>query len=128
MGKAPLRRQCVALLLGIALGCVAAAAARAQANEERMITDNAPGHAGGRLAVALRSEPKTLNPALAEDEPSREVIRCLSADLIHINRLSLKTEPALAKSWTFPATASSTRWSCGAECVSPTASLSMRTT
>ena len=99
MGKAPLRRQCVALLLGIALGCVAAAAARAQANEERMITDNAPGHAGGRLAVALRSEPKTLNPALAEDEPSREVIRCLSADLIHINRLSLKTEPALAKSW-----------------------------
>ncbi|HJZ51654.1 MAG TPA: ABC transporter substrate-binding protein, partial [Candidatus Acidoferrales bacterium] len=64
-----------------------------------MITDNAPGHAGGRLAVALRSEPKTLNPALAEDEPSRDVIRCLTADMIHINRSSLKTEPALAKSW-----------------------------
>ena len=27
------------------------------------------------------------------------MIRCLSADLIHINRSSLKTEPALAKSW-----------------------------
>ena len=65
-----------------------------------MIADGATGHAGGRLVVALRSEPKTLNPVLAVDEPSRDVIRCLTADLIHINRGSLKTEPALAKSWT----------------------------
>ena len=65
-----------------------------------MIADGATGHAGGRLVVALRSEPKTLNPGLAVDEPSRDVIRCLTADLIHINRGSLKTEPALAKSWT----------------------------
>jgi peptide/nickel transport system substrate-binding protein len=64
-----------------------------------MIADGAPGQAGGRLVVALRSEPKTLNPAMAVDETSRDVIRCLSADLIHINRLSLKTEPSLAKSW-----------------------------
>jgi peptide/nickel transport system substrate-binding protein len=64
-----------------------------------MLTEGAPGHAGGRLVIALRSEPKTLNPALALDEPSRDVIRCLTADLIHINRGSLKTEPALAKSW-----------------------------
>ncbi|MGA8555676.1 MAG: hypothetical protein WB630_14785, partial [Candidatus Acidiferrales bacterium] len=65
-----------------------------------MTTDNAPGRAGGRIIVALRSEPKTLNPVLAVDDPSRDVIRCLTGDLIHINRLSLKTEPALAKSWT----------------------------
>ena len=64
-----------------------------------MIADGAPGNAGGRLVIALRSEPKTLNPALALDEPSRDVIRCMTADLIHINRGSLKTEPALAKSW-----------------------------
>jgi peptide/nickel transport system substrate-binding protein len=64
-----------------------------------MIADGGPGHAGGRLVVALRSEPKTLNPVLAVDEPSRDVIRCLTADLIHINRGSLKTEPSLAKSW-----------------------------
>jgi peptide/nickel transport system substrate-binding protein len=64
-----------------------------------MIADGAPGHTGGRLVVALRSEPKTLNPVLAVDEPSRDVIRCLTADLIHINRGSLKTEPSLAKSW-----------------------------
>ena len=109
MAKVPLRKQRVALVLGIAFACSFAPAAPGQANEgrtaasgpteERMITDNAPGHAGGRLAVALRSEPKTLNPALAEDEPSRDVIRCLTADLIHINRSSLKTGPALAKSW-----------------------------
>jgi peptide/nickel transport system substrate-binding protein len=109
MARVPLRKQCVGLALGITLACSFAPAAFAQANEgrraasgpaeERMITDNAPGHAGGRLTVALRSEPKTLNPALAEDEPSRDVIRCLTADLIHINRSSLKTEPALAKSW-----------------------------
>ena len=66
-----------------------------------MLADGAAtGHAGGRIVVALRSEPKTLNPALALDEPSRDVIRCLTADLIHINRGSLKTEPSLAKSWT----------------------------
>jgi len=65
-----------------------------------MVVEGAPGHPGGRLIVALRSEPKTLNPALAVDESSRDVIRCLTADLIHINRGSLKTEPALAKSWT----------------------------
>jgi peptide/nickel transport system substrate-binding protein len=70
-----------------------------QAGDERMIADGAPGHAGGRLVIALRSEPKTLNPALALDEPSRDVIRCMTADLIHINRGSLKTEPSLAKSW-----------------------------
>jgi len=65
-----------------------------------MIAEGAAGHAGGRLVVALRSEPKTLNPVLAVDDPSRDVIRCVTADLIHINRGSLKTEPSLAKSWT----------------------------
>jgi peptide/nickel transport system substrate-binding protein len=74
--------------------------ARPQSGEERMVTNNAPGHAGGRLVLALKSEPKTLNPVLAQDAPSRDVIRCLTADLIHINRASQKTEPAIAKSWT----------------------------
>jgi peptide/nickel transport system substrate-binding protein len=69
------------------------------ASEERMVTDNAPGRTGGRLVVALRSEPKTLNPVLAADGPSRDIIRCITGDLIHISGDSLKTEPALAKSW-----------------------------
>lgn len=51
------------------------------------------------MVVGLRSEVKTLNPVLAVDATSRDVIDCLAADLIHINRSTQKTEPALAKSW-----------------------------
>ena len=71
-----------------------------QPAEQPMVTDNTPGHPGGKIVVALRSEPKTLNPVLAEDAASRDVIRCLTAGLIDINRATQKTEPALAKSWT----------------------------
>ena len=45
------------------------------------------------------SEPKTLNPLTAADTPSREVIGAMQADLVHINRATQLTEPALAKSW-----------------------------
>jgi peptide/nickel transport system substrate-binding protein len=78
----------------------AAHGAQSQAGEERMVAESASGRSGGRLVIAMRSEPKTLNPVLAQDAPSRDVIRCLTADLIEINRASQKTEPALAKSWT----------------------------
>ena len=57
------------------------------------------GHLGGRLVFAQRTEPRTLNPVMAADVPSREVIHRITADLIHINRESQQTEPALAKSW-----------------------------
>jgi len=72
----------------------------AQRGEEVLVSDNAVGRYGGSLVVAQRSEPKTLNPVTATDAPSREVIGRLTADLIHINRASQQTEPALAKSWT----------------------------
>ena len=91
----------------LALACAAAAlwlsstvvGSTGGTREELMTADNAPGRSGGQLVVALRSEPKTLNPVLAVDDPSRDVIRCLSGDLIHISRETLKTGPALAKSW-----------------------------
>jgi len=92
-------RASLVLIAAIWCACSAAHGLGKQAGEERMIAGGSPGHAGGRLVIALRSEPKTLNPALALDEPSRDVIRCMTADLIHINRGSLKTEPSLAKSW-----------------------------
>jgi peptide/nickel transport system substrate-binding protein len=57
------------------------------------------GEYGGRLAVGQRAEPKTLNPVLSADAVSREVIDRLMADLVHINRASQQSEPALAKSW-----------------------------
>ena len=55
--------------------------------------------ASGKLVVALRSEPKTLNPILSVDATSREVIGALNADLVHINRETQHTEPGLAKTW-----------------------------
>jgi peptide/nickel transport system substrate-binding protein len=64
-----------------------------------MISDCEIGVRGGRLVFTQRSEPKTLHPVFAVDGPSREIIRLMTADLIHINRLSQRTEPALAKSW-----------------------------
>ena len=100
MGKSEPWRARIVVALAIACAALPVHSAPSQATEERMVVEGAPGHPGGRLIVALRSEPKTLNPALAVDESSRDVIRCLTADLIHINRGSLKTEPALAKSWT----------------------------
>ena len=57
------------------------------------------GQRGGRIVLALRAEPKTLNPLTSVDAPSREVIGTMQADLIHINRATQLTEPALAKSW-----------------------------
>jgi peptide/nickel transport system substrate-binding protein len=100
MGKVHLG-DLLALLLATAALCLfpAPVGAANGAREDLMVMENAPGKAGGRLVVALRSEPKTLNPVLAIDDPSRDVIRCLSGDLIHINRETLKTGPALAKSW-----------------------------
>jgi len=49
--------------------------------------------------MSLRGEPKTLNPLIAADARSREVIAVMQADLVHINRATQLTEPALAKSW-----------------------------
>jgi peptide/nickel transport system substrate-binding protein len=67
--------------------------------EELLLLPGEIGRPGGRLVVSLRAEPKTLNPLIAADAPSREVISVMQADLVHINRGTQLTEPALAKSW-----------------------------
>jgi len=69
------------------------------AKEELLVLPGEVGRSGGRLVVSLRGEPKTLNPLIAADARSREVIGVMQADLIHINRVTQLTEPALAKSW-----------------------------
>ncbi|HXZ41922.1 MAG TPA: ABC transporter substrate-binding protein [Terriglobales bacterium] len=90
-----------AILFACSLACFASSPPQSlHGGEELQISDNEPGRYGGTLTVAQRSEPKTLNPVTAADAPSREVIGRLTADLIHINRASQQTEPALAKSWT----------------------------
>ena len=55
------------------------------------------GRPGGALVVAQTSEPKTLNPVIATDLPTRDVLAAMSADLVHINRQTLSTELALAR-------------------------------
>jgi len=96
------------LLLGLSLllACAGIAAESATglspqaiSKEEFLSLPGEIGRAGGRLVVSLRAEPKTLNPLTVADAPSREVIAAMQADLIHINRATQLTEPALAKSW-----------------------------
>ena len=70
-----------------------------QRGEQVLLTDNDPGKYGGRIVLALRTEPKTLNPLTALDQPSRDVLGRMMADLIHINAISQQTQPALAESW-----------------------------
>ena len=64
--------------------------------------DGAGGHGrrGGQLVVAERSAPRTFNPVVITDNPTKTVLERINADLIHINRKTFKTEPALAASWT----------------------------
>src|SRR5580704_5082518 len=84
-----------------AVACFAAAPPPEKPNhgEELARANGVPGNYGGHLTVGERAEPKTLNPVLATDAISREVIGRQMADLIEINRSTQQTEPALAKSW-----------------------------
>lgn len=95
------RRHAILLSLGAAVSALCAPGPFYEiSGRDAFVTSNPAGRAGGNLTVALRSEPKTLNPALASDASTLSVIYCMGSDLIHINRLSQQTEPALAKSWT----------------------------
>ena len=88
----------VCLLAGV---CMAAGPSPEKPNpgEELERAGQVSGHYGGNLTIGGRAEPKTLNPVIATDAVSREVVGRMMADLIEINRASQQTEPALAKSW-----------------------------
>ena len=98
--KMPLAKLLLASLVTAALSPVAARSQAPHPQGELLETNSEAGHYGGKLVIALRAEPKTLNPVIAVDGPSRDVIRRMMADLIFINRQSHLTEPGLAKSWT----------------------------
>lgn len=93
MTRARVRWGSIAVVLLSAAGVVAAAPGSRQPRPADI------GQRGGRLVTALRAEPKTFNPLVANDAPSKEVIWRLAADLIHINRETQHTEPALATAW-----------------------------
>jgi peptide/nickel transport system substrate-binding protein len=90
----------VALALsGLLVQQVAAHAREHKLSEELVTVPGEIGRPGGRIVLSLRGEPKTLNPLIAADAVSREVIGAMQADLVHIHRGTQLTEPALAKSW-----------------------------
>src|SRR6478735_2892624 len=58
-----------------------------------------PAQWGNELRFCLHSEPRSLDPALADDDAS-ETVRYLTAGvLLRVNRLNQKLEPELATSW-----------------------------
>lgn len=77
----------------------AQAAPAAKPVEDLLTLKGIAGRPGGRVVASLRSDPKTLNPVIALDGPSKDVVALLFADLIHINPLTMASEPALAKLW-----------------------------
>jgi peptide/nickel transport system substrate-binding protein len=95
-----LRWRVLLILLFLLAAYVYASSSEAiKPSEEILVLPAKIGVRGGRLVAGLRSEPKTLNPVTVRDLPSKEVIALLSGDLIHINVLTQRIEPALAKSW-----------------------------
>jgi peptide/nickel transport system substrate-binding protein len=90
--------RCALVLLLLPALAAAGFGARATSTDA-MVSSAAVGVPGGQLVIAQRAEPKTFNPVTAVDAPSREVIRRLTADLVHINRNTLAPEPALARTW-----------------------------
>lgn len=96
-----LAASCMAMtVLGAFLASSGTEQHGASEHEEFLISGNRVGRSGGKLVISQRAELKTLNPLVAIDGNSRQIIGLINADLIHINRYSQRTEAALANSWT----------------------------
>jgi len=98
--KARLAGLSVALALLVAMSAPGHASQPAPVAVDRLVSRAEVGRPGGQLVVILRAEPRTLNPVVAIDGPSKDVVGRTMADLIHINAETQQTEPALARSWT----------------------------
>jgi len=73
---------------------------RASSARDAVAEEAEIGRPGGALVVAERAEPRTFNPVVAADNPSREILGRLHASLVRINRVTHETEPDVAESWT----------------------------
>jgi peptide/nickel transport system substrate-binding protein len=61
---------------------------------------NRPTQNGGELRIAIKADPKTLNPLMAEEEASDRVRYLTGGVLIRVNRKTQENEPELATHWT----------------------------
>src|SRR2546425_4033622 len=57
------------------------------------------GTRGGSLVSSINGDPRTFNHLLAHEILSTTVSDLISADLVHVDRATLKLEPALARDW-----------------------------
>lgn len=60
---------------------------------------NLTGVRGGNIVLAVSSDPSSFNRMLASGLANTLITDRLSADLVHINRSTLRLEPALATRW-----------------------------
>src|SRR5512132_1626915 len=54
---------------------------------------------GGELRFCLHSEPRTLHPALVDDDSSETVRYLTGGVLLRVNRVTQQLEPEMAASW-----------------------------
>src|SRR5450755_3647425 len=83
----PGRRACLRLFLAFTLVSLALTSGLA-------LSQN-----GGELRFCLRSEPKTFDPALVDDDASVSIRYLTGGVLVRSNRHTQELEPELAESW-----------------------------
>lgn len=94
------RLAALTLALTVVFATAAGLAQQQAAATEWLVSRAEAGRAGGQLVVIERAEPRTLNPVVAVDAPSKEIVGRTTGDLIHIDRETQQPQPALARSWT----------------------------
>ena len=97
------RLAALSLALTVVFATGAGLAQQQAATTEWLVSRAEVGRAGGQLVVIERAEPRTLNPVVAVDAPSKEIVARTTGDLIHIDRETQQPQPALARSWTVSA-------------------------
>ncbi len=65
-----------------------------------LTADSALAQSGGELRFCLRSEPKTFDPLLVDEDASLSIRYLTGGVLVRVNRHSQELEPELAESWT----------------------------
>jgi peptide/nickel transport system substrate-binding protein len=88
-GRQTLRLTLQRLLLSCTLGCFAFS----------FLFGTAQAQNGGELRFCLRSEPKTFDPLLVDDDSSLSVRYLTGGVLARVNRHTQELEPELAESW-----------------------------
>ncbi len=66
---------------------------------QELQVQNLTGARGGNLVLAVAADPSNFNRMLAAGLPSVSITERISADLVHINRSTLRLEPSLATKW-----------------------------